>query len=565
MLPEELTGPERRLWEAFGTASDVDLRSGDPAADDPTADDPTTDGPAAAGAGWGRERTIRAEVISALLLGAREPEPGRAAGISIIGARITGQLDLDNTEFEHNLRLKGCWFDERVSMYGARTRQLSFSGSRLAGLLASHAQVDSNLRLTGCRSLGEVRLVGARISGALILNQAHLTATDGDALHADRMQVENDLLLRGMTVHGSVSLRSAHIGGSVQLRETRLLGTGGIHAPDHADGLPQASGRTALDAVRIHVGVDLTAYRLHAEGALSLRGADVTGTLFLRAAHLTNPGGRTLDAPGAHIGADIVLDHRFTADGEIRLAGAETPSRVILNGARLTGPDTALSLRHLHARELDLRITTAPPGEIDLRHVALGVLRDDPAAWPTSIRLDGAVYDQLETPLTAAERIPWLDRDATDDTYHPQPYEQLAATYRRLGHEDEARRILLAKQRARRRQLPRPARAWGLLQDSTVGYGYNPARALAWLIGLLVLGVTVFAIAQPPPLEPHKAPDFNPVYYTLDLLLPLVSFGQDSAYAAEGGYQWFAFILTSAGWILATTVAAGAARTLNRQ
>ncbi|NGN70252.1 hypothetical protein G5C51_41020, partial [Streptomyces sp. A7024] len=224
---------------------------------------------------------------------------------------------------------------------------------------------------------------------------------------------------------------------------------------------------------------------------------------------------------------------------------------------------TALSLRHLHARELDLRTANTPPGELDLRHTVLGVLRDDPAVWPARVRLDGALYEQLETPLTAAERIPWLGRD--DDAYHPQPYEQLATAYRGLGHEDEARTVLLAKQRARRHQLPRYARVWGLVQDATVGYGYHPARALGWLLGLMVVGFTVFARWHPRELEEGKSPEYSAVFYTLDLLLPVVSFGQDSAYTSDDALGWFAHLLTAAGWVLATTVAAGAARALNRQ
>ncbi|NGN68130.1 hypothetical protein G5C51_30050, partial [Streptomyces sp. A7024] len=326
---DELTLPERQLWEAFTAAREVDLRTGDPDGDDP-----------AGGADWGPERTIRAEVIAALLLGARETEPGRKAGVTLVGARITGSLELDNTEFECHLRLKGCWFEQRVNLYGARTRQLSFSASHLNGIMASLAQIDGNLRLKWCHSRAEVSLVGTRVSGALSMDEAHLVAADGAALDGNRLQVDNDLLMRHLTAEGRISLRSAHIGGSVQLRESQLHGATGIHAPDHADGLPDRGGATALDAVRLQVGVDFTAYRLRTTGALILRGAAVTGTLFLRAAQLTNPDGRTLDAAGAQIGAGVVLDHGFTADGQIRLAGAETPSRIVLEGARLTAPDT---------------------------------------------------------------------------------------------------------------------------------------------------------------------------------------------------------------------------------
>jgi hypothetical protein len=53
--------------------------------------------------------------------------------------------------------------------------------------------------------------------------------------------------------------------------------------------------------------------------------------------------------------------------------------------------------------------------------------------------------------------------------------------------------------------------------------------------------------------------------YTLDVLLPIVDFGQQSAFTPRGAQQWLGYVLIAAGWILATTVAAGIARTLRRQ
>lgn len=67
---------------------------------------------------------------------------------------------------------------------------------------------------------------------------------------------------------------------------------------------------------------------------------------------------------------------------------------------------------------------TSIEGTLDLRHAAVGVLRDHPAGWPGSIRLDGFTYTTLESPLPAASRLSWLARDSS--RYQPQPYEQLA-------------------------------------------------------------------------------------------------------------------------------------------
>jgi len=45
--------------------------------------------------------------------------------------------------------------------------------------------------------------------------------------------------------------------------------------------------------------------------------------------------------------------------------------------------------------------------------------------------------------LPAPARLDWLSRGQGD--YEPQPFEQLAAQYRRVGHDEDARRVLLHK------------------------------------------------------------------------------------------------------------------------
>ena len=99
------------------------------------------------------------------------------------------------------------------------------------------------------------------------------------------------------------------------------------------------------------------------------------------------------------------------------------------------------------------------------------------------------------------------------------------------------------------------ARGWSRLQDLTVGYGYQPWRAALWLALLLAVGSIVFHISPPAALQPSAAPHFNPVIYTLDLLLPVVNLGK-YAFNPAGAEQWFSYALIAAGWLFATTIAA---------
>jgi hypothetical protein len=98
----------------------------------------------------------------------------------------------------------------------------------------------------------------------------------------------------------------------------------------------------------------------------------------------------------------------------------------------------------------------------------------------------------------------------------------------------------------------------------TVGYGYRPVRAGLWLAGLFTVGTVVFQWHKPRAADPGKAPDFVAPIYTLDLILPVGDFGQQSAYHPRGATAWLAYTLIVAGLILATTVAAAGARRLRR-
>ena len=222
-----------------------------------------------------------------------------------------------------------------------------------------------------------------------------------------------------------------------------------------------------------------------------------------------------------------------------------------------------MHLSLLQAAELDLRAAEPVIGGIRLSNAHVGTLDDDPAVWPSRIWLNGFTYDSIQgRRAPVAERLEWLRRDTLG--YRPQPYEQLAAFYRRTGRDEDARQVLLAKQRHKRTTLHVPGRVFGQLLDWTVGYGYRPWLAAIWLAALLATGTAVFTLHPPHLIPGGPAPPFNAFTYTLDLLIPLGAFGLRSAYAPAGAAQWLADTLIAAGWILATAVIAGITRAIRR-
>jgi hypothetical protein len=361
---------------------------------------------------------------------------------------------------------------------------------------------------------GTVRLPGAHIGGQLVLNGAHLSNPGEDALYADEMTVDGGMFCReGFQAEGEVRLPAAHIGGQ----------------------------------------------------------------LVLNGAHLSNPGKNALYADGMtvdrgmfckEIKAEGKVLERFQAEGTVSLLAAHISMQLALNGATLSSQGkTALECETLTADSLWLESMTVK-GTVNLTSAQVRVMHDNPSNWPERMLLDGFSYNDLK-PYAAAGRhgqpggrLSWLTRAEAD--YRPQPYEQLAAYYRRLGHDEEARRVLVAKQRRRRAELGAGGKIVGYALDGIVGYGYKPVYAFAWLVILLTAGSVYFTINRPAPLNPAQHPHYQPVLYTANLLIPIVNLGQGNTWAPAGAAQWVAAALIAMGWILATAVVAGITRVLTR-
>ncbi|MFI8950061.1 membrane-associated oxidoreductase [Streptomyces sp. NPDC053750] len=435
------------------------------------------------------------------LLLAGPQREGETAALHLAGARVTGPLELQYATVDHPVRLRHCHFDDAPRLYAARLRELNLSESVLPGLISHAVRVDGVLRLTRTRFGGMVRLGGAEVTGSLYLEGARIDAPDAE-------------------------------GPVLQLNQASL-------------------------------GADLWAPGLHTSGQTRLTGASVAGTLNLKDAVLDAPGGAALDAQGLSAGSGVTATC-LRARGRLDFRGARIPGTLDLAHARLSCPgDTALRASSCVIGELWLFRGERVEGALKLRRSQIDKLTLAPDMVPDEVYLSDLTYTALLPHVPAAQRLPALERDG--DGYVPYAYEQLSAAYRRIGDDDAARLVQLAKQRRHRRTLPWYGRAWGLLQDAAVGYGFRPLRAGGWLLSLLAVGSVAYGLHHPPPLKPAESPDFSPVFYTLDLLLPVISFGQENAFAPEGGYQTLSYVLIIMGWILATTVIAGVTRTVSRQ
>jgi hypothetical protein len=482
---------------------------------------------------------------------------GVAGPLDLSGARITrpGQqaLILDRAEVGR-LDCRGMVVEGEMRMHNSRiSASIMFGGARLdnpGGVALSGGGLNAAgglFLIDGFAAFGEVRLYGANLAANVTISGGMLKNPGGIALNLNRAAIG---VFTGpdLTCDGQISLIGARIASDLDLRGAHLAGS---------------KENPALVADRASIDGALIASGLHSHGEISLRTARVGQRALFEHTQLDNPGGTALRLSRAQVSADVFCNE-MTCVGRVKIAGATIGGELSFKGARIRNAGgIALDASALDAGELSLRLDEPAQGLVDLRHARIKIFRDDPGCWPAALSIDGLTYETLEPRLPAQQRLQWLARDP--DGHQQQPYEQLAAHYAAVGQPADARHVMHESERIQRRAKTPLARTWGLLQDVTIGYGYRPVRAVAWLAILLAAGSIMFAIAPPPPLGSGAAPHFNPVIYALDLLLPVVDLGQKHAFNPDGAEQWFSYVLIAGGWVLVTTIAAGAARVLSRR
>lgn len=525
-----LTTAEWGLWQAFRNGSPHDLRCGDPQQDDPGGDRL-----------WGPERSIRARVIALLLLHGPPPLLGRVASLHLRGAYITGRLDLSGGSVQPYLELRHCRFEQEVLLPECRIPTARLINCYIPRLEAARLTTEGDLHMPMCTIPDGIRLTDASIGTDLMLNE--LTVGSGRrvrAISADGLNVAQDLQASLLNVSGEVSLRGAQIGGSLYMYGSLLR--------NH-------HGRLALNAPQLTVG---RAAHFSATGPLS--SLLVHGTTPATGTRYPSTRGTAPDSDSS--------TRRFECTGGMKLDDGRFGDSLSIDDSRIIlERDQELSLRRVHTPELCFTPERLRSGRIVLSGATVENLVDRVSSWPVEegLWMAGFTYQHLipRDHFPIARRLQWV-ATATPE-YAPEPYEQLATVLRNSGEDAEARLVLLEKQRRRRETLPLAGKVWGYLQDWTVAYGYRPGRATLWMALLWASGTLYFSQRPPRPLVEDEAPQWNAALYVLDLLLPVITLGQDTQWNPLGRSQWVATALILLGWILATTVATGATRLLRRQ
>jgi hypothetical protein len=501
---------------------------------------------------WNADRVLLAECIAWLCTDREASALVTHRGIQIISMRIDGELDLGDAEIKFPFTVSNSAFTGRILLHDTRLPFLSLQGCQIKELHGDRLKVPGSVFVRdGFKADGEVRLMGATIGGSLDCLGAQFSNSNGPALTADGVEIKGSAYLRnGFKAEGEVRLLGATIGGSLECVGAQFSDSSGNALS--ADGVEIKGGAFLRDGFK-------------AEGEVRLSGATIGGNLECDGAQFSNSNGRALTAEGVEIKGSAFLRDGFRGQGKVGLFGATIGSLQIRN---VPGPENIV---------------------LDLQSAKVGTFWDDEHSWPHAgnLFLDGFRYERLyaESPLDAKSRKEWL-RLQPRDRFLPQPYEQLAAVLREMGHERDAKLVMIAKNRDRARftRFPRQGWWWYNFFGRAIGYGYAPWRAFAMSLAMIVLGAFLFGAGFSHDLiSPTKEsayernsrkltndyPAFTPLVYSLESFTPLLKLDQSANWTPNanhgaqvslwywrvttGGllrcYLWFHII---SGWVLTT-------------
>jgi hypothetical protein len=392
-------------------------------------------------------------------------------------------------------------------------------------LYADGLQVDRNLSLTdgfeaiGARENGTVIMPSARVGGDARFDGGKIHNESGPALHAEGLQVDRDLLLRdGFEATGAgdlavVVLSQAQVGGRLDMSGGRILNNSGpaLHA----------------DSLQVHTDVFLRegfeAVSAGREAAVRLRGVRVGGDFDCSGARIRNESGPGLDAQTLQVGRNAFLHDNFEAIG-----GTE---------------EAVVNLSQMHVAGM---IVIQPWGVYNPSH---------PHAL---FSFDGLTYSGTPGGLDSPDGWLALLRHKTPD-YAAQPYQQLAKAFGMVGHDRDVRKVLMEQRRHQLRSgavVGRAGGTWVRFTGLTLGYGYQPWRALIGLFAVVLLSV-LLTILSPDGALTQPSGSQSPggacstverIGVGLDTALPLIK--TDARARCDVTDTPAGDLLTVAGWAL---------------
>ena len=353
-------------------------------------------------------------------------------------------------------------------------------------------------------------LAGARIDGDLDLSYE---------------TVDKPLTLIRCYVPGGINLTSAHLN-DIAVRHSRI-------------GPISANGATIRGDA---------AFLFSDSGAASFMRAKIDGTLDFTGTRMLGVGEDSVNLVEASVGGDVLFHEGFLTDGIVYARLAKIGHDLSFHDVEFRGDGQLDAERAaIDGTFYWVEVKHTPSTVLDLEDVHAGAIWDDEASWPApgNLILNGFVYGDIAGgPSDAPARQRWLALQPPE--WHPQPYRQLAKVLGEMGRDEGAVQVRMAKEIVERRlgHQSWSQRAWSLMLQYTIGFGYKPLRALWWIAAFVGFGTLLFAwgyrmgiitpTEEPAYREyvangeaPPHYPVFNSFVYSLENFLPVVELHQD--------------------------------------
>lgn len=215
---------------------------------------------AMSGSSWGIDRSIRASIITAIATGEANYKP---PVLRIRGARITGELYLEAAHVVCPILFDCCYFDDSINLEQVEAPGIYLTKCNVpGGIRGSQLHTRHNLYLENCTFGAKVNLSSAKIDGQLSMEGTHLTREA--PLWADSITVRQGAYFSTLRAEGGVRLRGAQITKKFDMAGAKLT----------------ASDGEALSAPRMQVLGNLLLNKdFHAQGTVDLTNTVITGYL----------------------------------------------------------------------------------------------------------------------------------------------------------------------------------------------------------------------------------------------------------------------------------------------
>ena len=545
---------------------------------------------------------IRAGVIGFFVWGGSEENPILGNRIYLQGAQVRGALDLDYRLSPYMLVMAFCHFNGEIKMAHSGFRYLNLSGSHLTnGLTGTGIQIASDLVMAdGFYSDRAVVLLDANIGGGISCNRCVFTQDERDAaLIADRAKVGGNVsLVDNFSAKGCVRFLGANIGGYFacdngkffKSKEGWALAADGIKIENElfmGNGF-WAEGLVRFPGARINGGVDGSKGEFG--GMVSFEGAKIGGDLSFEGSVFRNNNGLALSADTIKVGGNVHLHGKFFSAGEVRFLSADIGGSLSCLGGTFQQGFTAGGAK---IKDRVIWRETKGAGIVNFADASAGIFSDDKCREAFDFILRGFTYSQFHDPADVKSRIAWLKQRPAVAPFSPQPFEQAAKVLFAAGHNIDARKVLLEKEKllTERENMSGALRFLRRWWDRFAGYGYQLWKTLAWSVGVIIAGAVVFDFAddachivpsQPAVVvsekymnaqthkcavegEPTKATvrlfpeysEFQPLAYSVDVFFPFFALHQEPYWEPKPGGETNEIVLYALRFLFWLEVALG--------